>query len=574
MKKSLLLIGLIALISESTMAQRYANEIFDSNEVTPNVSFGFNVNTFSMPNILVNPALWGAEMAALNQNIDDGVMPTANFFTPNPLLSAEDSTAVKLVDLKMDIYTPPGDDDISDRPVVIFIHTGNFLPALFNGGITGDKIDSAGVNICKQFARRGYVAASINYRLGWNPISPEPDVRTGTLLQAVYRALHDTQTAVRFLRNTVADGNPYGIDPDKIVLFGQGSGGYVAQAYITLNDYLTEIVDVEKFNGANGPYINEVVDGNIDGGPGLTRLKDPLQVAGIDKDVQMAINAGGSLADISWLNEGEAPMVTFHCLRDPFAPFDDGTVVVPTTNQNVVDVSGGNVFVQTANDFNNNAAFAGIPDGDVYTDRARAMYGETYDYIYPNQTTMTVASTPEGLYPFLVPITPLPSVFLNEAGPWDWWDLATLEAVVAGTNAATGQNFDAAVLNAQGIAGNPGMGPDKGLAYIDTMQAYANPRIMCVLELEGAICSTGISEKELDNSTSVYPNPATSNVQILNNDEAIRNIRLYDVSGRLVKSVQVNANNYVLERGNIKNGVYIMELTFDTNSISRKVVFN
>lgn len=574
MKKSLLILSLAALVSQSALAQRYATEIFDSNELTSNVSYGFNVNTFSMPNIQINPALWGAEMAALTQNIDDGVMPSANFFTPNQALPASDSTAVKLVDLKMDVYTPPGDDDVSERPVIIYIHTGNFLPALFNGGITGDKIDSAAVNVCKQFARRGYVAVSINYRLGWAPTSTDPDTRTGTLLQAVYRALHDTQTAVRFLRNSATNGNPYGIDPDKIVLFGQGSGGYVAQAYVTLNDYLTEIVDVEKFNGANGPYINEVVDGNIDGGPGLTRLKDPLQEAGIDKDVQMAINAGGSLADISWLNDDEPPMVTFHCLRDPFAPFDDGTVVVPTTNENVVDVSGGNVFIQTANDFGNNAAFAGIPDGDVYTDRARAMYGETYEYIYPNQTTMTVASTPEGLYPFLLPITPLPSVFLNESGPWDWWDFETLQAVVAATNAATGQEFNATALNAQGIAGNPGMGPDKGLAYIDTMQAYANPRIMCVLELEGAVCSTGISENELDNSTSVYPNPATSNVQIVNNEEAIRQIRLYDVSGRLVESVTVNANNYVLERGDLKDGVYIMEVTFEENAISRKVVFN
>jgi hypothetical protein len=574
MKKSLLIFGLAALVSQATLAQRYATEIFDSNDVTSDVSFGFNINPLFLAQAQADPAGFAADMLVLSDNIDNGVTPTPNYFTPNSVLPEEQQTVAKLTLLEMDIYTPPADDDVTERPLVIYLHTGNFLPPLFNGGITGDKIDSAAVNICKQFARRGYVAASINYRLGWNPTSTDPDVRRGTLLQAVYRALHDTQTAVRYLRKTAAEGNPYGIDVNKVVLFGQGSGGYVAQAYVTLDNYIEEIASLDKFNGNNGPYVNETIDGTIDGGPGLERLIDPLQDAGIDRTVQMAINAGGALADISWLDAGEAPMLTFHCLRDPFAPFDDGTVVVPTTNENVVDVSGGNVFIQAANDFNNNAAFAGIPDGDVYTDRARATYGQTYEYIYPNQTTMTVASTPEGLFPFLLPITPLPSVFFNESGPWDWWDFATLEVLVDATNAATGQDNDAAEIDANGIAGNPGMGPDKGLAYIDTIQGYANPRIMCVLELEGAVCSTGISENELDNSTSVYPNPATSNVQISNNEEAIRQIRVYDVSGRLVESVTVNAHNYVLERGNLKDGVYIMEVTFDENSISRKVVFN
>ena len=69
----------------------------------------------------------------------------------------------------MDIYQPPASDTETSRPTFIYIHTGNFLPPLYNGGITGDKIDSSAVNVCKQMAKRGYVAVSINYRLGWNP---------------------------------------------------------------------------------------------------------------------------------------------------------------------------------------------------------------------------------------------------------------------------------------------------------------------------------------------------------------------------------------------------------------------
>jgi len=577
MKKKLLSVGLVVFLATSiqTQAQRYATEIFTSNEVESDVVFGANVNPFSIPGIQTDPVTWNAEMDALNANIDNDEPFPTEYFIPTAAPGG-DQTLVKLTSLEMDIYTPPGSDDVDDRPLIIFIHTGNFLPALFNGSITGDKIDSVGVNLCKQWARRGFVAASINYRLGWNPESTDPDVRRGTLLQAVYRALHDTQSAVRFFKASADNGNPYGIDPDKVVLFGQGSGGYVAQAYATLDNYIDEIANLPKFVGNNGPYVLEAVDGTIDGGPGLTRLPDPRQEQGVSKEIHMSINAGGALADISWLDEGEAPMVSIHSIRDPFAPFDDGTVVVPTTNENVVDVSGANVFIQTANDLGNNFAIETMPS-DPFTDRARSLYGETFDYILPTQETITVASTPEGLFPVLLPINePVPGVpFFNESGPWDFWDLATLEAVVAATNAAAGTDFDAQELHQQGLLGNPGMGPEKGLAYIDTIQGYSVPRIMCVLELEGASCGPNNTDDVVyENSTSVYPNPTQGELTIRNDEHVIRRVELMDITGRVVMNKVVNAGIYTINRTDFSNGVYLMRVIFDDNQITKKVLFN
>jgi len=60
-------------------------------------------------------------------------------------------------------------------------------------------------------------------------------------------------------------------------------------------------------------------------------------------------------------------MVSFHTVRDDFAPFTAGTVIVPTTQENVVDVHGSNFFIQKANDLGNNDVFAPLP-GDTYTD--------------------------------------------------------------------------------------------------------------------------------------------------------------------------------------------------------------
>jgi hypothetical protein len=412
--------------------------------------------------------------------------------------------------------------------------------------------------------------------LGWNPTSSIPDVRRGTLLQAVYRALHDTQSAVRFFRSSVENGNPYGIDPSKIVLYGQGSGGYVSQAYITLNDYISEIAGLDKFVGENGPYVIEAIDGTIDGGPGFTRLPDPLQEAGISKDVNMAINAGGALADISWLDEGEPPMVTFHCIRDPFAPFDNGIVVVPTTQENVVEVQGGNIFVQEAFENGNNSVFSLIEDEtDPFTDRARSIYGETYEYIIPNEPTVTVNESPEGLFPFVLPVNTLGgNYFTNEGSPWDWWDLETLQVVVQQTNAALGTEFDASELHAQGVAGNPGMSPDKGLTYIDTIMGYANPRIMCVLELEGNPCVLGVEEVELENTTNVFPNPSQNAVNIRNDEHLIRRVNVMDITGRVVAQNNVNGHFYTFDRGNLNDGVYLMQIIFDDQRITKKVMFN
>ena len=48
---------------------------------------------------------------------------------------------------EMDIYTPDGDTE-ANRPAVILIHTGSFLPPVLNGQATGSKTDNALVEQC------------------------------------------------------------------------------------------------------------------------------------------------------------------------------------------------------------------------------------------------------------------------------------------------------------------------------------------------------------------------------------------------------------------------------------------
>lgn len=559
MKKHLHLPLLLVAIGLSlgVQAQRYLTEVFTSGQIetTSNVTYATNIDWLFSD--FSDPSEVQADMIAIGTAVGGGNPIPPEYYNP------ASETAIKVTDLRMDIRKPMDSEDPEDaRPAIIYVHTGNFLPPLVNGGITGSKIDSAGVNLAKQWAKRGFVGVNAEYRRGWNPVSPDPDVRRGTLLNAVYRAIHDIKMCVRYLK---ANASELGIDPNQIILYGQGSGGYVVNAYTTLDNiaelFLPKFID----SNTNSSYVDVDVVGGIDGYGGTLNL---YQDVGVSADVAFAVNAGGAMGDESWLDGGEVPHVSFHCIRDPFAPFDAGTVIVPTTNEDVVDVHGSNFFIQKAVDAGNNDVFVDFPS-DPYTDRARSLYGQTYDYIYPAPNDeITVNETPEGLFPFLKPINQL-NVFLNESGPWDWWDFNTLEQVVAGYNAATGANLNATELHQQGVAGNPGMGPVKGLAHIDTIQGYMVPRIVTALDL-----STGINEAEMANvNLELFPNPATDVVSVYAEGEIIDNVELYDINGRRVMVDQVNNDRYMLKRGNLENGMYILNLWIDGKRASSKVIF-
>ena len=76
---------------------------------------------------------------------------------------------------------------------------------------------------------------------------------------------------------------------------------------------------------------------------------------GYSNDINMAFNLGGTLADLSWLQAGDVPMVSFHCEKDPYAPIDTGDVIVPTTGDFVVEVMGSRTVQEMQNMYNNNS---------------------------------------------------------------------------------------------------------------------------------------------------------------------------------------------------------------------------
>jgi len=119
-KVNILIIGIVYLATLFADDIRYLDEVFESVVKTENVVYG------NAPDL---PFLFWFEWNTYD------------------------------IDLEMDIYEPVG-DTLTNRPVIIFAHTGSF----FSGHNETDDM----VDLAISAAKRGYVAISINYRLGLN----------------------------------------------------------------------------------------------------------------------------------------------------------------------------------------------------------------------------------------------------------------------------------------------------------------------------------------------------------------------------------------------------------------------
>ena len=118
--------------------------------------------------------------------------------------------------LLLDLARPKSGD--GPFPAVLCIHGGGFRAG------TRDGYDG----LCIKLAQRGYVAATITYRLAPKYQFPA--------------AVHDTKAAVRWLR---ANATLFKINPEKIGVTGGSAGGHLAQ-------FLAVTAHVPEFEGTGG----------------------------------------------------------------------------------------------------------------------------------------------------------------------------------------------------------------------------------------------------------------------------------------------------------------------------------
>lgn len=196
--------------------------------------------------------------------------------------------------LRMDIYEPAG-DTATNRPLLIFCHQGGFY--------SGTKTDSDMVVFCTQFAKMGYVTASIEYRL--TDIGNLLD--SVNMIKSVFRGLQDGKAAIRYFRQDVAvGGNTYSINPNGIFFGGASAGSILSTHLVYMNDTL-EMPPLWR------QYLASI--GGLEGTSG-----NP----GYSTDVVAVYNFAGTLADTNWLQAGDPPLFSSHTVDDPLAIYGYG----------------------------------------------------------------------------------------------------------------------------------------------------------------------------------------------------------------------------------------------------------
>ncbi len=444
------------------------------------------------------------------------------------------------IPLLMDVYQPAG-DTATDRPLAILIHSGNFLPVSVNGTNQGTRQDSALVYLATQLARRGYVAAVPDHRLGWNPVSPDAFVRRFTLINALYRGIQDVNTCARFFSR---HADSFGIDPKKIMVWGDGSGGLLASSAAALDSFEEWLLP--QFTNPGNPtlplMVDEAINGDIyattvgvvpAGYPFYTEgdtLCHPNHV-GFEAQVKLAVSMNGGIVDTSWMDGGEAACIAFHALPDPCLPYDTcgagcWDYLPPPLNQPLLEVCGERLAVAHALSLGNNESFAGVSFPDDFSSVANARNDGL-----------------DGLFPlFSIPIAPL-----EVAYPWQWWD------------ESLGANFTT---------------PEAARLHLDTMLAYVAPRACASLNLScpGVTDLSELPAPKPPLPTFPHPRDDLLTVQLEAQSPGTGTLEILSLDGRLLRRQFTQGNQARCRVNDLPPGIYLLRWKVQDSTFQGKFV--
>lgn len=202
--------------------------------------------------------------------------------------------------LQLNLARPTGGD--GPFPAVLCIHGGGFRAGVRQGHDA----------LCIALAQRGYVAATVTYRLAPKYQFPA--------------AVHDVKAAVRWLR---AHAGEYKIDAERIGVTGDSAGGHLAQ-------FLGVTGDVDEFEGNDNPGWSSGVTCvvNVYGPSDFTKSYGKS----VDAAEVLPLFLGGNLetarrrhivaSPLSWVTPDAAPTLCIHGTKDPYVAHEQATWIV------------------------------------------------------------------------------------------------------------------------------------------------------------------------------------------------------------------------------------------------------
>jgi acetyl esterase/lipase len=212
------------------------------------------------------------------------------------------------VKLQLDLARPKDGD--GPFPGIVFIHGGGWSGG--NRHAFRGKMEEA--------ARRGYVAATISYRL------TQPDKETGTPKEPFPAQIHDCKAAIRWLRANAGD---YKLDRERVGVTGASAGGHLSLliGLSTREDGL----EGDQGNLSHSSRVQAVV--NIFGPTDLARCYETSPGAvgflkalcnGTPESAASSYRAG---SPVVYVTADDPPVLTLHGDKDALVPPEQARIL-------------------------------------------------------------------------------------------------------------------------------------------------------------------------------------------------------------------------------------------------------
>lgn len=210
-------------------------------------------------------------------------------------------------ELKLDLARPEGDGPF---PAIVFIHGG--------GWYLGDR--SSYRDSIEEAAKRGYVAATVSYRLMKFDAKQK---ETTTATPRFPAQVHDVKAAVRWLR---ANAAKYHVDPDHIGATGASAGGH-----LSLMLGLTDADAKLEGDGGNADQSSRV--------QAVVNVFGPTEMASAQRKSTLhwlfrlflngtpdeAAEAYKAASPVTHVTSDDPPVLTIQGDLDPIVPVDQAT---------------------------------------------------------------------------------------------------------------------------------------------------------------------------------------------------------------------------------------------------------
>lgn len=219
---------------------------------------------------------------------------------------------------KLDLYLPKRGSDDEKLPLVVWIH---------GGGWQGGSKEGCPA---RHLTGEGFAVASVNYRLSGHATFPAQ--------------IHDCKTAIRFLR---ANADKYGLDPDRVGVWGSSAGGHLVSLLGTSGDvkelegpdlYADQSSRVQAVCNYYGP--TELLKMGEQSGPN-SRLDHDSPNSPESKllggPVQQQVELARLASPMTHISKDDPPFLTVHGDADPVVPVQQGKTFHEALKQAGVD---------------------------------------------------------------------------------------------------------------------------------------------------------------------------------------------------------------------------------------------